>query len=155
MPVNRDKARWNEIEWFTVASRIATARAARDDVEGALAEYALAETTLGNSQYAINARVNRAALLLRRNLYADALAVIDPAWRQWQASPAYDKVGGSERQFAWIRACALNGLGRHDEADQAFRPVLDARESKDRDFVIDSDRKLRCRDWSACVKRPP
>lgn len=157
MPVNRDKARWNEIEWFTVASRIATARAARDDVEGALAEYALAETTLGDSPFAINASVNRAALLLRRNLYADALAAIDLAEQRWRASNPYDKVGGSERQFAWIRACALEGVGRHAEADQAFRPVLDARDSKDRDFVIDSDRKLKmqglvCMRRSAAVK---
>ena len=152
MPVTRDKSRWNEIEWFTVASRIATARAARDDVDGALAEYDLAQRTLGDSQYAINATVNRAPLLLRNRRYDEALAVIDAGWKQWQASRSYDKVGGSERQFAWIRACALEGLGRHAEADTAFQPVLAAKDSQDSDFVIDSDRKLQMQGL-VCMRR--
>jgi hypothetical protein len=152
MPLARDKSRWNEIEWFTVASRIATARTARGDIRGALAEYDLAQTTLGDSPYAINALVNRAALLLRDRRYAEALSVIDPAWKQWQATRSDDKVGGSERQFAWIRACALEGLGRRAEADAAFQPVLAAKDSWDRDFVIDSDQKLQMRGL-VCMRR--
>jgi tetratricopeptide (TPR) repeat protein len=152
MPMKQDKAHWSEIEWFTVASRIASARGARDDVEGALAEYQMAETMLGNSAYAMNASVNRAALLLQQKRYAEALAVIDPVWSEWKSFRSDDKVSGSERQFAWIRACALEGLGRHSEADEAFRTVLDAKDSHDRDFVIDSDQKLVIRGL-VCMRR--
>lgn len=152
MPVQANQARWEEIEWMSVAALIASSRAARDDIDGALAEYDLIESTLGSSPYAMNATINRAATLVRRGRYAEALAAVEPLWQQWTSLKSDDKVRGSERQFAWIRACALEGLGRHSEADIAFQPVLDARNTRDRNFVVDSDKRLKLQGL-VCMRR--
>jgi tetratricopeptide (TPR) repeat protein len=152
MPVQAGQARWEEIEWMSVAALIATSRAARDDVDGALAQFDLIRATLGSSPYAMNATINRAALFANRNRYAEALATIEPLWQQWNAINSTDKVNGSERQFAWIRACALEGLGRHTEADAAFQTVIEAHDSRDRNFVIESDERLKLKGLM-CMRR--
>lgn len=134
---------WNAIEWFSVAALIGGTRLSRNDFDGAIAEYALIERTLGNSPYADNATINRAALLAQSGHYAEALAAIDPLWVRWSRERRGEKVRGSERQFAWIRACALMGLGRQAEAEAAFEPVIEANKTYDPHFVVETDDTLK------------
>jgi hypothetical protein len=148
----RTDGSWNAIEYFTVASWIATARNARNDVDGAIEEYEFVERALGNSPYADNATINRASLLVQNGRFAEGLGAIDPLWVRWSKESREYKVVGSERQFAWIRACALAGLGRHAEAEAAFVPVLQATDTRDPHYVIESDDSLKLRGLE-CMKQ--
>lgn len=76
--------------------------------------------------FQLNLDVNRASLLAQSGRYAEALTLIDNALAQFSALNIDDEnyaIGGSGRHFAWIRACALKGLGRNDEARSAMAAV--------------------------------
>ena len=141
----RTDGSWSAIEWFSVAAAISTSRWERGDSDGAIAQYEFIERTLGNSPYTDNATISRAALLARTGRYDEVLRTIDPLYTRWSSQNREYKVKGSERQFAWIRACALHGLGRHAEAEVAFRPVLEASETRDPHYVIETDDELQIR----------
>lgn len=136
---------WSAIEWFSVAGTIASSRWERGDSKGAITQYELIERTLGNSPFAVNATISKASFLAQSGRYADALSTIDALWERWNRDNREYKVSGSLRQFAWIRACALEGLGRHAEAEAAFLPVLQASETRDHHFVIETDDTLQFR----------
>lgn len=74
----------------------------------------------------VNAMVNRAAMLAELGQGAEALALIDAALEIFQDSGL--QLTGSDRQFAWIRACALHQLGRTTEAETAIKPLRNAPE---------------------------
>jgi hypothetical protein len=141
------------MEWFSVAAWIATARWARGDADGAVRQYEFIERTLGNSPYAANATISRASFLAQKGRYAEALNAIDPLWQRWQRETREYKIGGSERQFAWIRACALEGLARHAAAEAAFQPVTQARDTRDPYYVIEPDDALKLK-GRVCMKQP-
>ena len=145
---------WRGIEWQSVTAAIAWSRSQRNDQAGAIAEYEAVERTLGTSPYAVNATVNRAATLAYEGRYAEALTAIDGAWARYLKDNRGDKVPGSERQFSWIRACALHGLGRTDEARGAMPVLQDDREIKDADFVIEPDNDLKLR-IATCTRDGP
>jgi hypothetical protein len=144
-------ASWSGIEWFSVAARMANNRWGRGDTEGAIAQYAYMEREMGKSPYAVNATVNRAAFLAMAERYGEALPAIDSAYARFLKDNRGDRIAGSERQFAWIRACALEGLGRHAEAQEQFKVVMDEREWRDPDFVTESNSNVRVRGWT-CMK---
>lgn len=143
---------WQGIEWFSVAAGIGRSRGWRNDYDGAAAQYQFMERAMGDSPYAVNATINRASLLALGGRYGEALSAIDAAFARYIADSRGAKVPGSERQFAWIRACALAGLGRHTEAEEAFRPLNVERERNTQGFVIepDSDLQFRAR---MCMKQ--
>lgn len=136
---------WRGIEWFSVASAIAWSRAQRDDRAGAIAEYVAMERAMGSSPYTVNATVNRAAALAMDGQYAAALDAIEHGWASYLKDNRGDKVPGSDRQFAWIKACALHGLGRESEARAAAGVLRDDREVDDDDFVTEPDNDLKIR----------
>jgi len=147
-------AGWRGIEWLSVASAIAWSRLQREDRAGAIAEYESIERVLAGSPFAVNATVNRAAALANGGQYAAALVAIDRAWATYIKDNRGDKIPGSERQFGWIRACALNGLGRRDEARAAMPALYDDREIKDEDFVVEPDNDLKLR-IAICMRDGP
>jgi hypothetical protein len=137
-------------EWQAVAQAIAYSRANRGDFAGAIEQEEMIERTLRGHTYALNATINRAAHLVRSGRYQnalDALSLVDKALAAELETTGKNKdvVPGSNRQFAWIRSCALEGLGRHQEAEVAFAPLNDDDEIKDRGFVIESTESLRFR----------
>lgn len=142
---------WRGVEWQSVASAIAWSRKQRDDPKGAIAEYEAIERALGSSPFAVNATVNRAAALAMDGQYAPALATIEQAWARYLKDNRGDKVPGSERQFSWIRACALQGLGREAEARAAMPRLSDDREFSDEDFVVEPDNDLKIRN-AMCMR---
>lgn len=65
-------------------------------------------------------RVDRAAILAEAGRHSEALGWIDSARKQ---ALKVDKDADSEVQFAWIRACALAGVGRAEESEIEYRRV--------------------------------
>ena len=89
-------------------------------------------TTLPDAR--LNYQVALAQYLARSGSYNRALEIITNASAQFSVSTPQDsesvKVPGSDAQFSWIRACALNGVGREAESrtimaslDTASHPV--------------------------------
>ncbi len=78
--------------------------------------------------YRLNFDINRAAMLAEIGRYREALNLIEAAKAQFdeEARRNGTGIGGSDRQFAWIRACALRGLGRKAEAATALAPTVQA-----------------------------
>ena len=55
-------------------------------------------------------------------------------------------MAGSDRQFAWIRACALHGLGRTTEANATYQVVARSGEVRDPDFIVSNKGQI---EWRA------
>jgi len=106
---------------------------------------------LQGSPYALNFPVNKAAILAEAGQSAEALALIDATLLQYNGQPKKVKgsgstaLPGSMRQFLWIRACALNGLGRHDEAKQEMSRLLQIDQPQMSSFVLDRNENIRLR----------
>jgi len=70
----------------------------------------------------VDAEVNLAQYLVRSGDYTRTLPLIDKVWTEFSQSDPKDqesqKLPDSEAQFAWIKACALHGLGRKADAYQ-------------------------------------
>lgn len=113
----------NGFDWVSLMLRRAFAQTAARDYPAAEATWRAIETREEvDSDYRINAMVNRAALLAEQGRAAEALQLIDAAIAQFDDA-SDEAIGGSDRQFAWIRACALHHLGREQEAQQALAPL--------------------------------
>lgn len=153
----RLKGDWKDLEWFEVAALIASSRWSRGDDQGAIEQYEFIEKSMGDTPFALNATISRASLLVLSRRYEEALTAINSAWTRFAAyqksGGSGDEVPGSDRQFAWIRACALEGLGRHIEADADMKLLSGDREWHDPDFVIASDKNLRFKALQ-CMGKP-
>jgi tetratricopeptide (TPR) repeat protein len=65
-----------------------------------------------------NTAINRAAYLAEAGRFKESLAALDFAQSVFDGSVPVNggyKLDGSNREFMWIRACALHGLGRREE----------------------------------------
>jgi hypothetical protein len=107
------------------------------------------------SVYRLNIDVNRAALLAESGRYAEALEAIQTSQDSFQSYKKAkgqhgSKVGGSARHFDWIRACALHGLGRGDEA-QAIIGTLETSRPSSSGFVVEADAGVKMRAY-ACMQ---
>ncbi len=84
-----------------------------------LLEAALDDKTI-QAGAALNLSVNLALALARTGQYRRALILIDEAWKRPDvdgiAEPETYRVPSSEATFAFIKACALGGLGQRDKA---------------------------------------
>lgn len=117
------------------------------DAPGALAIVdGLIGSGLGKDPYdRLNLDVNRAAYLAESGRHAEALALIDRALAAYAAQRKDDeinKVAGSNRHFAWIRACALKGLGRQDEARAEWATVVGSGEVRDEELPVTSTESI-------------
>ena len=83
------------------------------------------------SESRANLDINLAALLVRSGHFQRGFALVDLTWRSFMGSNPDEiyagstKVPGSDAQFAWIRACALNGLGQKDKAHAIMAAITD------------------------------
>lgn len=78
--------------------------------------------------YRLNIDVNRALLLARSGHYDQALTLITASLRTFRSDqlPTDGQIihiPDSEANFAWIEACALDGLGRHAEASARMAQI--------------------------------
>lgn len=113
-------------QWFSLRSTYNNILMNRGNYEKGLPRYrALVVDPRMRPEYRLNAKVNIAAYLAEDRQYEEALKTIEEAYAEWLAprSDARDyKLGGSDRHFSWIKACALSGLGKVSEA----QPYIDA-----------------------------
>jgi hypothetical protein len=103
--------------------RLATIMFDSGDTAGAigLVEQMIGDPTTGPDQM-INLEVNLAQYQVRSGAFEQALVTINKVWAEFSHSdpqdPEFSKLPDSEAHFAWIKACALHGLGKRDDADQ-------------------------------------
>jgi hypothetical protein len=150
---------WDRTEWTMLSARLASYTDNAGQHDDAIKLLIEAKATLGaDSPYAINFDINRAAYLAEAGRSAEALALIETLAPQFETKKdgkygkGGEKVPGSERQFAWIKACALSGLGRAEEATRALAPVLNERQARDPDFVVTPNAAIRQRAY-VCMKQ--
>jgi hypothetical protein len=80
----------------------------------------------------VNLAINRAAYLVESERYEEALALLNPAYEQFQAGVAEQEnyqIAGSQREFAWILACAHARLGAEQASQSYARLVTSAEET--------------------------
>ncbi|WP_066650980.1 MULTISPECIES: tetratricopeptide repeat protein [Sphingomonas] len=142
-------------EWVAFAIRLSGIYREADDYGRAIAALDEATAAMGNERfYSVNLMINRAALLAESGRYGEALTAIDAARAAFGQSAAPgssgDRVPGAGREFSWVRACALHGLGRIAEASAEAAEMLADTNPTDYQFVIKSTLTIAVR-YALCV----
>lgn len=140
------------LNWVLAKARLATILQSIEKTDEALAQFDDIQRVAGRSIDSVNGAVNHAAMLAEVGRYGQALQTIEAAWAFFAREAGEEAITGSERQFAWIRACALNGLGRQDEATATYETLRESGRVTDRDFIVDSKESI---EWRAhwCMRR--
>lgn len=138
---------WEKAEWMATSLRLTTYTRRRDGPAAARAVLDASEAALGSGhQYSINFQINRAADLAEDGRHADALTALDAAEARFDAGGGRgEKVPGSDRQFAWIRICALTGLGRGGEVASLVPTIYPPAEPSDAFFRVPASNRIRYR----------
>jgi|GEM_PF-3430966 len=138
-------------EYLSLTLRLASAVRLRDGNGKAAVRILEEARPLLDPVYGLNMDVNRAAMLAQDGRHAEALALIEAAEADFRNRSSEEfgsdraRVPGSLRQFRWIRACALHGLGRTDEARTTFAQVVAAPEPGEAAWVAASNLQIRLR----------
>lgn len=145
------------IEWAATSTWLAKAQHVRGNVKVSIGIIEASIPPMGNDRTKVNLEVNRAAMLLEVGRADEALVAIEAAQASF-AAPGGDgpfttnaRVRGSDRQFAWIKSCALSKLGRTAEAATAAAPLKTGVEPQEKRFVIDPTIRLRTK-WARCTE---
>jgi hypothetical protein len=123
-----------------------------------LGEY-LAISPPNDKQYVVNPIINRAAYLAESGQYQAALDLLHPAFDAYTGGrfgTAGYNIRGSDREFAWILACAYTGLGDEKSARPYF-DVLDSAKEAPRDIYLLGNTKRSStikQRYAACVNDP-
>ena len=145
------KGDWQQSEFAMISLRLATIHYGRGNMAGAIEALQAAGQGLPESRYSLNFDVNRASYLVQGGQYAAGLELIDRTLARYAGelgekwTPGEDQVPGSMREFALIRACALKGLDRRQEAKAELDALLSAPEPSDPVFVLTNNATLRFR----------
>ena len=114
-------------DWSVFSSALACARLAMGDRAGAFDLLRRSAARLIENPRALNIQVTLATLLAEQGRSKEALATIEQV-RALLTEP--DNLGrpipGALLQIDWIRACALHGLGRLEEANAVMFSVRSA-----------------------------
>lgn len=151
LAANERSSDWDRAEYSMVTVVLANQLYADDDAPAADALHKETERALAGTGYAINATINRAILAVEQGRYAEGLALVDDAFAAFQVVAGKTRVDkgeaipGSLRQFAWIKSCALHGLGRASEAVVWMRPVMAEAEPRGGGFILNSNSSVRVR----------
>jgi hypothetical protein len=121
-------ATWNQqFSWVTLQVRLAKFELIHGRPEAAIALY---ESIAANEQVPMgiraNGTMNHAAMMAETGHPREALALLAKVEPIVMGSK--DVVEGSERQFAWIRACALSQLGDRKGTNKAIAVITSAPE---------------------------
>ena len=119
--LDKRKAKFN---WVALAMREAKHLQVLDDSPAAARVYqSIIDNKLIDLDYTINGAINYAAMLAELGRGKEALAMIDQTEAMFIKANSGESVAGSDRQFAWIRACALHVLGDQAGADKAIAVI--------------------------------
>lgn len=111
-----------QFSWVSLLLRLAKLEVIHGFPENAIALYQQIEANPGIAlDIKANGRVNHAALLAETGRGREALAMLEQA--EAASGTASYQVTGSNRQFAWIRACALTLLGDRKGAAKAIKVI--------------------------------
>jgi hypothetical protein len=138
------KKGWGRTEYSILWVQMAGILHHRGETEAAIAELSTGLAALGDSRYAANLAITRAAMLVESRRYREGLDAVDKLWATFTRSGG-SKVPGSDRQFAWIRACALNGLGRAAEAQRAMPDLRTRPDPVDPNWIVATNASIRIR----------
>lgn len=155
-PATPGKDDWDRNEWVALTVRIATSYAEAGELDRAVATLRDGEATMrGEQSFTINFKINRAAYLAEMGRAAEALALIDAAEAKFKRNKGSgDPVPASDREFSWIRACALHRLGRVAEAETEASAMLHADERPtDPQFVLKPTSQIVVR-YARCIDDP-
>lgn len=143
---------WAQAEWMALSLRLRSYVRYRDGPAAARAVLDASEAALGSANdYSINFQINRAADLAEDGRHSEALAVLDAAEARYRGArdgrygAGGERVPGSDRQFAWIRICALTGLGRGKEVASLVPTIYPPAEPSDDAFRIPASNSIRYR----------
>lgn len=139
---------WGSIERVVMITQLAKFEVTAGRRDAALARLRAGSKEYADHEYGINFDVNLAARAAEGGRYDEALSVIESALLAFERStPADgdDKIPGSELQFQWIRACALNGLGRRAEALPVIGALMQAPQARDDQFYVPANDALQTR----------
>lgn len=109
-------ARSEDSSRFMLRSSLAWYLAGRDRTDEGLAVLEQGEKNLRVPLYAVNYWLTRAAILAGAGRYGESLALADATIARIGKRRMGDIYWDAHFHFAWIRACALKGLGRGAEA---------------------------------------
>lgn len=136
-------------EWAATSIWLSDARFRAGDTAGALAVLDTSIPPIADSRSRLNLDINRVVLLLFADRPAEALTVLDQVRGAFDA-PGGDgpftldtRVRGSDRQFAWMRACALRKLGRPNDAAAVAALLMSGDEPREKRFIIDPTVEIR------------
>lgn len=140
------------VNWVLAKARLATILQTREKIDEALSHFDDVQRVAGRSVNSVNGAINHAAMLAEVGRYGEALQKIDAAWAFFSRKAGDEAIAGSERQFAWIRACALTGLGRTEEATATYATLRESGRVHDRDFIVAPKESI---EWRAnwCMRR--
>ena len=120
----RSNKRQANFDWVALAMREAKQLQVLDDVPAAARVFqAIIDNKTIDHDYTINGAVNYAAMLAELGRGKEALAMIEQAEAMFVKANRGESVPGSDRQFAWIRACALHTLGDKTGAEKAIAVI--------------------------------
>lgn len=114
----------------------------RGDAAGAASLKAFLDRVPSDNRFLVNTEINLAAHLVESGQYREALELLEPAYAEFRAlqgdTKSY-KIGGSDREFAWILACAHHGL-QSGEASPYIR-IVNSAEEVPQDQYLDTTKR--------------
>lgn len=119
-------ARSADISKFLLRSTLGWHLADRDRTDEALAVLEEGEKELGGSADEVNYWANRAAILALAGRHGEALALADATLARIGKRRMGNIYADAHFHFAWIRACALKGLGRAAETTPLMTAISTA-----------------------------
>lgn len=139
-------------DWVIAKVQLANILRAREKTDEAVLHFDDIQRVAGRSVNSVNGAINHAAMLAEVGRYGESLQKIDDAWSFFSRKAGAGAIAGSERQFAWIRACALNGLGRSEEAVAAYQTLRRSGRVRDKNFITPDKDAI---EWRAhwCMRR--
>ena len=116
-----------QFDWLSLALREAKLQQMLGNIPAATAIYdAISANQTIYPDYRVNGAVNHAAMLAEQGRAAESLALINLAEADFKRASNGPTIAGSDRQFAWIKACDYHLLGNEKEAQKAIAVIQSA-----------------------------
>ena len=114
----------------------------RGDAAGAASLKAFLDRVPSENGYLVNVEINLAAHLVESGQYREALELLEPAYAKFRTIQGNTKsyvIGGSDREFAWILACAHHGLN-NPKASQ-YMGIVNSAEELPQDQYLETTKR--------------
>jgi tetratricopeptide (TPR) repeat protein len=148
-------------EWGMVSQLVASVQNRMGDKDAAIVTLAQTGERLADTPFRLNASISRAAYLAEVGRYAEALELADATHAAFlenhKSAAGSHKSGqpvpGASLQFDWVRACALRGSGRKEEA-AALMQRISAAEQPTHKRLVPPDNTDVLQTGHSCARDP-